>query len=361
MRSAAALCAISLGMAIGCGSTPDAALKKADQPVPVETALVTTQDVDVIVRAVGTLEAEQAVKLQPKRAGRVVELAMAEGTYVTAGTMLARLDDHDVRARLDQARASVAEADVREQNATRQYERTRALLAQGIAAQQQHDDLKAELDRAGAALDVALANVAFAQAELSDTVIVAPFDGVVGRQLVDRGAYVKEGDTLTTIVDADPVEIAFAVPERHVPELRTGQDVSVTVTSYGDRAFPGKVTFIDPEVDPVNRTVLVKAVLPNQELALRPGQFATVALTLAHHANASVVPEEALVPSGDDVMLWVVRDGKAEARRVTVGVRLPGRAEITSGVAAGDVVVRAGQEKLRIDVASPVVGTQREG
>jgi membrane fusion protein (multidrug efflux system) len=357
----AAVCAILVGIACGCGSAPDAAQKKSEQPVPVETAVVASEDVDVTVKAVGTLEAEQAVKVQPKRAGRIVELLMAEGTRVTAGTVLARLEDHDVRARLDQARAAATEAEVRERNAARQHERTRALLSQGIAAQQQYDDLKAERDRALAALDVARANIAFAEAELADTVIVAPFDGVVGRQLVDRGAYVKQGDTLTTIVDADPVEIVFAVPERHAPELRTGQDVGVTVTSHGDRGFPGKVTFIDPEVDPVNRTVTVKAVLPNPELALRPGQFATVALTLAHHANAAVVPEEALVPSGDDVLLYVVRDGKAEARRVTVGVRLPGRAEIAHGVAAGDVIVRAGQEKLRVDVASPVVGMPAEG
>lgn len=360
MRRSGALGAILLAVA-GCGSAPDAAPTKAERPVPVETAVVAVEDVDVMVKAVGTLEAEQAVKVQPKRAGRVVELPMAEGTEVQAGAVLARLDDHDVRARLDQARASVTEAEVRARNATRQYERTRALLAQGIAAQQQYDDLKAELDGARAALDVARANVAFAEAELADTVIVAPFDGVVGRQLVDRGAYVRAGDTLTTIVDADPVEIAFAVPERHVPDLRSGQPVAVSVTSHGDRAFPGQVTFIDPEVDPVNRTVLVKAVLPNDDLALRPGQFATVALTLAHHANATVVPEEALVPSGEDVMIYLVRDGKAEARRVAVGVRLPGRVEVTDGIGPGDVVVRRGQEKLRFDVASPVVDSQREG
>jgi membrane fusion protein (multidrug efflux system) len=359
MRPGPALLALAMAAA-ACRSAGDASTAQAERAVPVEIALVGTEDVDVTVAAVGTLEAEQSVKVQPKRAGRVVELAMAEGVWVTAGTALARLDARDLRARLDQTRAAETEAEIRVANASRQFERTRQLREQGIAAVQQYDDLKAELDRAAASLEVAHANRAFAEAELAETVILAPFDGVLGRQLVDVGAFVKDGDTLTSIVDADPVEIVFAVPERHAPEIKNGQDVAVAVASYAGRAFPGKVTFIAPEVDPVNRTVIVKAVLPNADLALRPGQFATVALTLAHHADAAVVPEEAIVPSGDQTYVYVVEDGKAHARAVTLGVRLPGRAEVTSGVPAGARVVRLGHEKLRLDLASPVADAATE-
>ncbi len=344
-------------LAAACRSAGDASTKPAERAVPVEITAVATEDVDVVVHAVGTLEAEQSVRIQPKRSGRVVELAVAEGSSVAAGTVLVRLDDRDYRARLDQARASLTEIQVRAANASRQYDRTRQLKEQGIAAVQQYDDLKAELDRSAAALDVARANVAFAEAELAETVIGAPFDGVIGRRFVDTGAFVKEGDTLTTIVDADPVEIAFAVPERHAPELRAGQEVAVTVVSHATRAFPGIVSFIDPEVDPVNRTVLVKAILPNKDLALRPGQFATVALTLAHHANAVVIPEEAIVPSGDKVYVYVVEDGRAQARPVTIGVRLPGRTEVIDGLAPDARVVRVGQEKLRLDAPSAVTDT----
>jgi membrane fusion protein (multidrug efflux system) len=249
--------------------------------------------------------------------------------------------------------------EVRTANANRQWDRTRQLKEQGIAALQQYDDLKAELDRSTAALDVARANVAFAEAELAGTVITAPFDGVVGRKLVDIGAFVAEGDALATLVDADPVEIVFSVPERHGPEMRIGQDVAVSVSSHAGRAFPGQVTFIDPQVDPVNRTLVVKAVLANPDLALRPGQFSTVSLTLSHHANAVVVPEEALVPSGDQTYVYVVESGRAQARAVTLGVRLRGRAEVTDGLGPGAVIVRVGHEKLRLDLASPVTDAAR--
>src|SRR5262245_29068852 len=157
-----ALPAVLLVVATGCRATEDAAAKPGEKPVPVETAAVTAEDVDVVVKAVGTLEAEQVVKIQPKRPGRVVDLQLAEGVMVWAGTVLARLDDRDLRARLDQARANVVEAEVRFRNTTRQHDRTRELRDQGIAAQQQYDDLKAELDGAAAALDVARANLAFA-------------------------------------------------------------------------------------------------------------------------------------------------------------------------------------------------------
>jgi len=354
MRSGPAVALVVSLAAVGCRSSGDASTKPAEPGVPVEISTVAVEDVDVTVQAVGTLEAEQAVRVQPKRAGRVAELGTAEGSWVAVGTMLARLDDRDLRARLDQARANAIELEVRATNASRQFERTRQLKEQGIAAVQQFDDLKAELDRSAAALDVARANVAFAEAELAEMIIGAPFDGVVGRHLVDVGAFVREGDTLTTIVDADPVEIVFAVPERHAPELRSGQEVAVTVASHTARAFPGTVSFIDPAVDPVNRTVVVKAILPNRDLALRPGQFATVALTLAHHADALVVPEEALVPSGDKVYLYVVEDGRAQARPVTLGVRLPGRAEVVDGLAPRARVVRVGHEKLRLDTPSAV-------
>jgi membrane fusion protein (multidrug efflux system) len=352
----AVLLALSLAAA-GCRSSGDASTKPAEKAVPVEIAAVGVEDVDVTIHAVGTLEAEQSVRIQPKRAGRVVELGMQEGVRVAAGTVLVRLEDRDLRARLDQARANATELEVRAVNARRQFERTRQLRDEGIAALQQFDDLKAELDRSTAALDVARANVAFAEAELAETVIAAPFDGIVGRQLVDVGAFVRDGDTLTTIVDADPVEIVFAIPERHAPELRTGQAVTVTVASHAARAFPGTVSFIDPAVDPVNRTVLVKAILPNPDLALRPGQFSTVALTLARHAGALVVPEEALVPAGDKTYVYVVEDGRARAREVTLGVRLPGRAEIVDGLVPTARIVRVGHEKLRVDTPSVVEDT----
>ncbi len=355
MRPARA-CLVGLWVVVGCGG--GAVPAPAVRAVPVETATVVAEDVDVVVTAVGTLEAQQAVEVKPKRAGHVRELPVAEGASVEAGQVLVVLDDGDVRARVDQARASRRDAEARLQNVRRQDARMNALLQEGIAARQQYDDVKAELDSATAAVGVAEANLAYAEALLRDTVIVAPFAGVLGQRRVDLGAYVKDGEAIVTLVDADPIEIVFAVPERHLTKLAIDQALRVMVASHPGRTFLGQVTFIAPEVDRVNRTVAVKAVLPNPGGVLRPGQFANVALDLERHPQAPVVPEEALVPAGDRTLVYVVADGTAAARPVQTGVRLPGRVEILDGLRAGDVVVRTGHEKLKLDTALPVTVVQ---
>jgi membrane fusion protein (multidrug efflux system) len=284
----------------------------------------------------------------------VKQVSIDEGRQVKEGEVLLVLEDDELRARVDQARAGLTEAEARERNARRQHDRNRALMQKGVASQQQFDDSQVEFERAQAAIDVARANLAFAEAQLENTRVRAPFEGFLGQRRVDVGAYVKDGAPIASIVDVDPVEIVFSVPERHLGEVHVGQPVSTTVVSYGDRPFSGTLTFIDPEIDPANRTVTVKAVIANPEYLLRPGQFATVAVQVARHEGVPVLPEEALVSDGDRSLVFVIRDGQAEPREVKTGVRLPGRVEITDGLAVGEQVVLAGHEKLRRDQAVAV-------
>jgi membrane fusion protein (multidrug efflux system) len=331
--------------------------------VPVETVTITVEDIDVTVDAVGTLEAHQVVELRPKRAGRVRELRLTEGVHVQAGEVLIELADDELQAQLEVAKASVVDATVRERNARQQYERAATLHRKGVASQQEHDDARAELDRAAAGLGLAQANLAFAEAQLAETVLRAPFDGIVGRRRVDLGAFARQGAALVTLVDPDPIEIVFAVPERYLGQIQLEQAVEMSVVSHPQRLFPGTVTFIDPQVDPINRTVTIKAVVQNPDFLLRPGQFATVQLHLDRHVGMPVVPEEALVPDGSRNLVFVIENGSAASRVVETGVRLPGRVEILDGVRAGERVVRTGHEKLKVDLVVPVidVGEKLEG
>lgn len=323
-------------------------------PVMVETAAVATEDVDVSIDAVGTLQADQMVDLKPKRSGHIRELRFQEGQPVAEGDILVVMQDDDYRARLDQARASVTDAEVRERSARRQFDRTQELLKKGVASQQQYDDNKADLDRASAAIGVARANVALAEADLAYTVIKAPFAGTIGRRRADLGAFVREGESIATLVDLDPLELVFAVPERYLGQLHLDQSVETRVASYDQQVFRGTVTFVDPQVDPVNRTVTVKAVVDNLDGKLKPGQFATTRLRLDRHAGQTVVPEEAIVPSGERSFVFVVADNQATPREVRTGVRVRGRVEIIDGLKSGEIVVLAGQEKLRLEGSQPV-------
>lgn len=356
MRPLAVLSALCV-IAVPACRPADTAPTTAPKGIPVETVLVASEDVDVTVEAVGTLRADQTVQLEPKRPGHVRQLRVIEGARVEEGDVLVVLDDDALRAQVDLARASLSEAVVREQNARRQHERTIALHKKGVASQQELDDATAELDRADATVEVARAGVAFAEAQLADTVIRAPFAGVLGQRFVDLGAFVKDGEPIATLVDLDPVEAVVAVPERYLSQLRLGHEVRAMVVSHSDRAFSGAVTFIDPQVDPINRTVTVKAVIPNVEGVLRPGQFTTIELHLSRHPQMPVIPEEAVVPDGDRSLVFVVDNGNAAAREIETGVRLPGRVEVVNGLKAGEKIVRAGHEKLRLGEALPVLDT----
>lgn len=324
----------------------------------VETAVVSAEDVDVLVQAVGSLEADQRIDVKARRSGRIAELPVDEGQRVEAGTILIRLDDRDLAARVDQARAAVTEADVRAAAAKRSFERSGALRKKGIASEQDHDDVEAEFDRAMAALEVSRANLAFAEAELAETLVRAPFAGVFGRLRVDPGAYVSEGESLGLLIDADPLELVFALPERYVARLRKGLPVTARVSSLPERPFPGAITFVAPAVNADNRTVTVGAEIPNPDEVLRPGQFGTVEVRLERHANAAVVPEEAIVPTAERLLVFVVEEGRASARTVRTGVRLPGRVELVSGVSPGETIVVTGHEKLREGEASAVRAVQ---
>jgi RND family efflux transporter MFP subunit len=291
----------------------------------------------------------------PKRAGHVTALPLVEGQPAAAGDVLVRLDDRELTAEVDVARAAVQEAEAKAANARRQRERTQSLLAEGIVARQQYDDLRAEADRANAALALARASLVSAEARLEETVIRAPFAGIIGQRRVDLGAYVHEGDPLVSLVDLDPLELVFEVPERYLTQLRRDARVEVRVASHRDRTFSGTVAFVAPQVDETNRTVTVKAALPNGDGALRPGQFATARLVLERRIGAVVVPEEAVITREQQRFVFVVRDGLATAQEVTIGERLPGKVEIPSGLAAGDTIVRIGQDQLRVETPTPVV------
>jgi len=259
------------------------------------------------------------------------------------------------QAQVDVARARVREARAQKAGAQREFDRVEPLWKKRIASRQDFDKAKAALERAAAAVDVAEANLAFAEAQLEETRIRAPFDGVLGQRHVDTGAFLKDGEPLVTLIDSDPVEIIFAVPERYSSQLRPGQFVESRVASHADRVFSGVLTFVDSQVDAVNRTVTAKASIPNEEGVLRPGQFAAVEVHLARHPDVRVIPEEALVPDGDRTLVFVVENGSASAREVKTGVRLPGRVEVERGLHPGDRIVHMGHEKLRAGSEIPVV------
>jgi membrane fusion protein, multidrug efflux system len=308
--------------------------------VMVEVGTVQSVRIEDDVQAVGTLRARQGVMLRPEVSGRISRLGFADGQRIRRGQVLVQLDDSLQRAQLQQAKAQAAIAQTN-------LKRNRELLAQGFVSQ-------SAVDQAAANLEVAQAQVSVAQAQLKRMAITAPFDGAVGIRNVNVGDYVKDGTDLVSVEDTASMWVDFRLPESVLPRLKTGQSVSASLDAMPGREFKGQVDAVDAQLDANGRALLVRARLPNADGALKSGMFARVRTVFAVREGALVVPEEALVPQGDKQYLVKVVGGKSQRIEARVGLRKPGRVEVLDGLAAGDVVVTAGQARLMRGDPQPV-------
>lgn len=310
------------------------ALSAADRPpTPVEAVSVGTQPLAVEATAVGTLISNEAVIIRPEIEGRIVEIAFEEGGRVTKGQLLFKLDDSIYKAELEDAKA-------RMQLATSNFSRAKELFQKSAGTERGRDE-------AQSAYRVAEAAVALAQARLTKTTVEAPFEGFVGLRNVSVGDYVTAGQDLVNLEDIEPLKVEFAVPERYLEGVRSGQTVRLTADAFPARTFDGEIYAINPKIDSSGRSIQVRARIDNDERILRPGLFVRVKVQLGQNENAIMIPEQALVPRGKDRFVFKIVDGKAVETKVQIGQRRVGLVEVVDGLAPDDVVVTAGQLKIR--------------
>jgi membrane fusion protein (multidrug efflux system) len=301
-------------------------------PMPVDVDTARRETVTDAVRATGRIEAIQAIELRPDAQGRINDLMFREGQAVAAGTPLIKIDDAMLVA---QAERATAERDL----ARQQLERVQRLRADNASS-------PADLERAEAAARSADAALALLQLQIERTTVRAPFGGVVGQRFVSRGDYVTPSTRLLTLQTMDPQHVVIEVSERHAAQLKRGQSIEFTVGAYPNRTFRAEVEFIDPVVQNEARTITVKARAANPGQLLKPGMFVEAQLATDARPDAIVVPEDAVQPLRSGNVVWAVVNGKASRRLVELGARAPGRVEIKSGVAAGEVVVVGGLERM---------------
>jgi membrane fusion protein (multidrug efflux system) len=282
--------------------------------------------------AIGSLRADESVVIRPEIAGRIDRIAFEEGQSVRKGALLATLDAAETRALVASSRA---QAGLDKQR----LERAADLQKKGFISQQALDEMQSNYARSAAKLRED-------EAKLAKSQIRAPFSGVAGLRQVSEGAFVAAGTDIARLEKIDQLKLDFRIPETYLAQLKPGLAVSVAVDAFPQAGFPGKIYAIEPAVDEQTRTVLARARVANPELKLRPGMFARVQLTLGVRENAVWIPEEAIVPRGQDSYVYRVVDGKVELVVVQTGTRKVGEVEILKGIAAGDVVVTEGTQRL---------------
>lgn len=332
---------------VPAGAPPKAAPGGGGRPagVPgVEVTQVKTLRIQDDAQAVGTLRSRQSVTLRPEVSGRIAQIGFADGARVRRGQLLVQLDDVLQRAELSQAQAqlSIARANLK---------RNQELVAQNFVAQR-------VLDESQASLQVAEAQVALAQARLQRMRVTAPFDGTVGLRSINLGEYVKDGADLVNLEDTSALLVDFRLPERYQTRIKPGQSVQVQLDAVPGQSFVARVQAVDPLLDANGRSVAVRAVLPPSPAGdLRPGMFARVLTVFSVNEAALVVPEEALVPQGGKQFVFRLdKEGEGDAAKlvskrteVQLGVRQGAQVQVLAGLAAGDTVVVAGQQRLQRD------------
>jgi membrane fusion protein (multidrug efflux system) len=298
----------------------------------VVTRVVQPQNIVDEIEALGTAKANESIEIKPRISSIVTRIAFEEGELVQQGDLLVELENSEILAGL-----AVAEASLSESRSI--YNRSKSLIdSQAISA--------SNLETLQAAMQVNMAEVEAAKARLALTSIRAPFTGRVGLRRVSPGGFVDTSTVITTLDDTETIKLDFSVPETFLKVVSEGMNIAAESLVYPDRIFAGQVASIDTRLDPVARSVQVRAIIGNTDGALKPGMFMTVNLQ-RERGEVLVAPEESIVPEGGQQFVFLVQKGIAKKQPVILGRRVPGSVEILSGLSAGDMIITEGTHKVR--------------
>jgi membrane fusion protein (multidrug efflux system) len=303
------------------------------RPQPVIVTRATYEVFDDHIEAIGTSAANESITVTAKVTGAIRALHFEDGAFVKKGDEIAAVDAGEPDARLN-----VELANVEEQR--KELQRIMGLAKSNNVSQ-------ARVDQQVAALKKAEANAAAARARVADYRITAPFPGVLGTRKVSLGALVSPGTVITTLDDISTIKLDFAVPETFLATLRPGLDIEATTSAYPGELFKGQVVSVDSRVDPVTRSVGIRALIPNPEARLKPGMLMVIDL-IKDRRRSLIVPEQALVPENNQHFVFTVGgDNTVNRVQITIGRRRVGAVEVLEGLSEGDIVVVEGTMDLR--------------
>lgn len=322
--------------------SPEEEQKAANAATLVSTQIVSNSTLVRQVTSLGTALANESVQIVTNTSDYLTVLHINEGQRIEKGQLIAQLNDVEERARVAELSASLLDQ-------KRQLERVKNLAKTQATAQSLLDEQQTRVNTTQAQLDAV-------KARLNEMTIRAPFSGVLGLRQVSEGAYLTAGTVLTTLDDLSKIRLEFSVAEYYLAQLKSGMAVNASSVAYPGKLFTGQIKAIDTRLDPVTRSVKVHALVPNDQLELRPGMLLNVSVTLAE-VQALQVSEKAIVPLQNKQYVFVVnKDNSVTQTEVQLGQRLPGLVEIVSGLNPGDQVVIEGTTKIRSgSVVTPTV------
>jgi membrane fusion protein, multidrug efflux system len=373
-------------VAAGCAGrdpeTADAAV--GPTAISVTAAAVLQQPVTRFIRVSGTLAAQEEAEVAAEVAGRVVATPIERGSRVAGGGTLIQIADAEVAAQAREADANAAQIAARLGTASgaefdvervaevanaranyelvkTEFERTKMLQERQLISQSEFDQKQAQVEAARRQYEVARngaeqqyqalmgakARVAMARKAVSDTIVRAPFDGVVGERLVSVGDYVTRGTKVASVMRVSPLRLELTVPAQYVTTIAVGSAVNLEVDAYPGETFVGQVRFVSPALRSDSRALIVEAVVANADNRLRPGLFATARIEQAEKTPALLIPGTAVQKMATANRVFIVVGDRVEERLITLGQTAGDLVEAASGLAPGDRVVTSGLERLK--------------
>jgi membrane fusion protein (multidrug efflux system) len=282
----------------------------------------------------GSIDANESVVLRSEVPGLVTGIYFKEGSNVSKGALLVKVNDRDIQAQL-------REAQTKEKLSATNENRAKQLLQKGAISQEEYDTSLADLQSLKAQSQLI-------RAQLAKTSVLAPFSGKIGLRSISVGEYLTSSTTIANLSSTNPVKINFSVPEKYVGQIKVGSEISFT-TDASNKKYKGKVFAIEPGINQQTRTLQIKALAPNASGELLPGSFAKVELALNSINNAILIPTEAVIPVLKGKMVYISKNGKAKQVKVETGTRTAESVVVTDGLNVGDTVLTTGAMSLKPD------------
>lgn len=354
------LMALSIAFNHGCGSggatneSTNGVNTDLQNRIPVHTEIVQKGEVVDIVSATGTIFARHDVLVSSQAAGTIIEVFVEVGDRVKKGAPLLQIDPELKHLALDQAEASLLQAKAAFEKAAKDFERNKKLHQTNDISEYIFESARLQKESAQATYLTAQANVKMARRHLADTRITSPVDGLVAARIIELGGAVTPGAPVAKVVDISQVKVKFGVAENDVIKIAQGQAAEISVDSYGQLKFSGKVSSVGPQADLSTRTFPVEVLVENRDYRLKAGMIAKVELSTQTNEDVLLLPKSALLERANQTIIFIIKDGTAQKRTPELGLESGGLIEILEGAEAGEEVVVMGQENLADGVAVEV-------
>ncbi len=335
---------------VACFVSSAWAQKKPSKPIGVIIAKASVVDFTDEVEALGTLKANESVNLTSTLTERVTLISFTDNQRVQKGDVLVEMDASEERAELVEQQAILKEAESRQK-------RVEALIKKRVSSEATRDEVRRDLDSAKARINAI-------QTRIAERQITAPFDGVLGLRNISNGSTLQTGTLITTIDDDTIMKLDFSVPEIYLSSIIVGDRITAKSEAYPKRDFTGSIQAIDSRIDPVTRSINVRALLDNKDGLLKPGLLMQVIIQ-KNNRKALTVPEEAIIVDGDKKSVFITSTNDANqmiavSQPVEIGTRKRGTVEIISGLNDGQPVIIHGGMKVRDGMEITILAEARD-